>query len=110
VAITTAELHDRMWNRITNGAVGIVADEAASTLTVTRAWKNNALTTSGTINLANTAYATAWCWESAENSVQPGGTGLAVTLSLTGNLPAGTQIYSLCTYLSTSGVSGAIPG
>ena len=110
VTITTAELHDRMWNRITNGAVGIVADETSSTLTVSRTWKNNGLSTSGTINLANTTYATAWCWESAENSVQPGGTGLAVTLSLTGDLPAGTQIYSLCTYLSTSGVAGAIPG
>ncbi len=117
ITITTPMLHDRMWFRITNGAVGIVADEAYETLTITRNWKNNPnANNDGTINLINSPLDTAWLWETATNmitggqNVQPGGSGMAVSITITGNLPAGNQIYSLCTYLSSTGMSGAGPG
>ena len=110
VSMTTPLLHDRLWNRITAGAVGIVADVTPSTLTITRNWMNKLAGVDGTITLSNAALDTAWLWETCTDNVQAGGSGLGVSITLTGTLPAGNQIYSLCTVLSSSGASGASPG
>jgi len=110
VVISTAELHNSMWNRVTNGAIGIVTDKVSDTLTITRTWKNKTGGTDGTITLSNAPLETAWLWETCTNNVQPGGSGLSVIITITGNLPAETQIYSLCTYLTSNGQSGASVG
>jgi hypothetical protein len=98
ITITTPEIHGEMWQSVFPGAVGVVSDVTAATLTITRSWRPSASGHDGTINLAS-ASGTAWLWEHCANEVKPGGSGLSCQIAITGTLPAGFRFYALVSQL-----------
>lgn len=112
VTITTREIHNEMWGRIDAGRVGIVCDPGSETLTISRTWKPASVGVSGTINLSNmpSGETTAYLWEHLSTDEAPGGSGISVIVSITGNMVGGTNIYSLVMELGESSEGRASNG
>lgn len=98
VVLTTPELHGGMWNTVSRKRVGVATDPASSTLTVTSTWQPATSGQDGTIDLSRATGSRSWIWENATKGgvvVGPGGNGLSVILSLSGNLPGGFNFYTM---------------
>lgn len=114
---TSPMLHSDMWKAVECGPVGIVCDPGVypQVLTIVRTWKGqdaDAIGVDGTIDISMVnGRNVAWLFEKdTVNDAVVGGSGIAVQISVTGNLAGASHVYALNVQLHDVGEERANPG